>query len=216
MSMPRRFNQARHGLVTHDRSSQASRAGVWMPQIGIMNESAVIQSVLHAFSIRGRGVVLVPSGPWRDDIRVGESLVLIPPSNVEIQSKVDGIEHLLARQSPDQRFGILVGGVHHASDVPSGTIICSIQQTGKALVIDCFRSSFRDFNRRITLVLDPDTIRGTPEIAQDSFISVSTPSGATIKTRGIGLEGAAHVSAIMLPDWEDDRAIERLSIASWR
>ena len=67
-----------------------------------------------------------------------------------------------------------------------------------------------------SLVLDPNTVRGTPEIAQDAYISVSAPSGATIKTRGIGLEGAAHVSAIILPDWEDDQAIERLSIASWR
>ena len=67
-----------------------------------------------------------------------------------------------------------------------------------------------------SLVLDPDTVRGTPGIAQDAFISISAPRGATIKTRGIGLEGAAHVSAIILPDWEDDQAIERLSIASWR
>lgn len=181
-----------------------------------MNDSAVIQSVLHAFTIRGRGVVLVPSGPWRGDIRVGESLILIPPSNVEMQASIEGIERLFAEQSHNQRYGILVGGFHHANDVPAGTIICSTRQPGKAVVIDCLRSSVRDLNQKITLVLDPDTVRGTPKIAQDSVISVSAQSGATIKTRGMGLEGAAHVSAIMLPDWEDDRAIERLSIASWR
>lgn len=96
------------------------------------NVTTTLFTVESAFTIRGRGIVLLPglSVEQYASVKVGDPLLIVCPGGSVIRTEVKGVEYppsikWIGERPANPRYGVLVS----LNEVPAGSVVMSEQQS---------------------------------------------------------------------------------------